>query len=290
MEPGTAIIPVRARRQAMDWSLVLVSQGIESRIEFAEDGGGWHLMVSAPDLDRALEAIRLYQLENRRWTWRRELFQPGLLFDWASLAWVLLLAVFFWLSEYRIDLRTAGLMDSTGVSHGQWWRLFTAVWLHADASHLAENATIGVVLLGLVMGRFGTGAGLLAAYLAGAGGNLLVWLFAPKPHYSLGASGMVMGALGILAAQSVPLWRQVPEQRKHILSGVVGGLMLFVLLGLSPGSDVVAHFGGFVSGLALGAVLALVPSIAQRPKTNLPSGFVFWLMVIWPWWLALRPG
>jgi hypothetical protein len=63
-----------------------------------------------------------------------------------------------------------------------------------------------------------------------------------------------------------------------------------VLLGLSPGSDVVAHFGGFVSGLVLGAVLALVPSIAQKPKTNLLSGLLFSLLVIWPWWLALRHG
>ena len=29
--------------------------------------------------------------------------------------------------------------------------------------------------------------------------------------------------------------------------------MLFVLLGLEPGTDVVAHFGGFVSGLILGS-------------------------------------
>jgi rhomboid protease GluP len=287
MEPGSASIPTRSRRQAMDWSLVLLSQGIQSRIEF-EEGNGWQLVVPEPDYEPAREAIRLYQLENKGWAWRQELFQHRLLFDWASLAWVLLLVLFFWLSETHAELRTVGRMDSTAVGHGQWWRLFTAVWLHADPAHLGENASIGLVLLGLVMGRFGTGAGLLAAYLAGAGGNGIVCVFAPKPHYSLGASGMVMGALGLLATQSFSWWRDAPEQRKYLLSGVVGGVMLFVLLGLSPDSDVVAHVGGFVSGMVLRGVLAMTPNLAQKPKADVLSGFVFSLLVVWPWWLALR--
>ena len=95
-------------------------------------------------------AARLYEFENRRWPWRQEVFQTGVLFDWASLAWVLLLCV-FWLADGPANLRDAGLMDSAAVSRGQWWRLFTAIWLHGDVAHLAANATIGVVLLGMAM-------------------------------------------------------------------------------------------------------------------------------------------
>ena len=64
--------------------------------------------------------------------------------------------------------------------------------------------------------------------------------------------------------------------------------MLFVLLALTPGTDVMAHLGGFGSGLLLGALLSLVPGIAQKPKANLLSGLAFALLVIVPWWLALR--
>jgi len=285
MEPGPGVIAARSRRQAMDWSLVLLSQGIESRIEFAEESG-WQLLFASEEHARALEAIRLYQVENRRWGWRKEVFEGGLLFDWTSLAWVLLAVFFFCLNESRPNLSPAGIMDSVAVSHGEWWRLFSAVWLHADVGHLAENATIGLVLLGLVLGRFGTGTGLLMAYLAGAGGNLFVWLFAPKPHYSRGASGMVMGALGLLAAQSFS--SRSPHQRKYIVTGVLGGLMLFVLFGLTPGTDVVAHLGGFVCGVIGGALLALVPAFAQNLIANLVSGLAFIALVVWPWWLALR--
>ena len=73
-ETQTARIPARTRRQAMDWSLVLASQQIETTIEYAPDASGWGLMVPPPDAERAIEAIRLYRLENRRWGWRRRTF------------------------------------------------------------------------------------------------------------------------------------------------------------------------------------------------------------------------
>ena len=49
-----------------------------------------------------------------------------------------------------------------------------------------------------------------------------------------------------------------------------------------------AHSGGFVCGVLLGALLSLVPEVAQKPKTNLLCGLLFALLVIVPWWLAFR--
>jgi len=271
----------------MDWSLVLVSQGIESTIDRAEDGTGWGLLLAPEDYAKALQTLRQYRRENRTWPWQQKVFRPGFLFDWGSLAWAALACLFYWLST-RTNLQAVGLMDGAAVARGQWWRLFTAMWLHADLAHLAGNVTLGVVLLGLAMGRFGTGPGLLAAYLGGAAGNLLASLLSLQSHRSLGASGMVMGCLGLLAVQSFSLGRQSPHAVKFILSGICGGVMLFVLLALTPGTDVVAHLGGFAAGLVLGALLSLIPASAQRPGANLFSGFTFAILVIVPWWLALR--
>ena len=230
-------------------SLVLVSQGIETGLEHTSEAG-WGLTVSEEGYQSALEAIRHYHIENRGWPWQREIFHAGVIFDWASLAWVVLVLVFFWL-DGRIGLRGAGLMNGQEGAQGEWWRLFTAVWLHADVSHLTFNATIGLVLLGLAMASFGSGAGLLAPYLAGVGGNLLAWLLSPSRPPSLGASGMVMGALGLLAIHSITRWQGTPQRTKYLLAGISAGLMLFVLLGSDPASDVMAHAGGFVTGLSL---------------------------------------
>jgi hypothetical protein len=66
--------------------------------------------------------------------------------------------------------------------------------------------------------------------------------------------------------------------------------MLFILMGVAPDTDVMAHFGGFVGGLILGLVFTLAPSLAQKLKTNVLTGFLFAVLVIVPWWLALRQG
>jgi membrane associated rhomboid family serine protease len=271
----------------MEWSLVLVSQGIETGIDCSLEDGAWGLLVAPGDYERAMSALFQYRVENRGWPWQQRVSTRAYLFDWGSLAWVLLIGLFFWLDS-RIGFRSSGVMDSALVAKGQWWRLFTAVWLHADISHLATNATFGFILLGLAMGRFGTGVGLLAAYLAGVVGNVCPLLMGLGVHRSLGASGMVMGALGLLASQSLELGRSAP--RSFRAASVVAGVMLFVLFGLSPDSDVLAHLGGFGGGLVFGATLVRFPSTAGGTKTNLACGLAFTVLVLLPWWLAFRNG
>jgi len=286
MPPEATRIPARSLRQAMDWSLVLISQGIGAEIQPANsENSTWGLLVSAQDYQNAVAAIRQYRIENRGW-WQREIFRPGLLFDWGSLAWIILLVLFFWL-DARLGLRAAGVMDTTAVAHGQWWRLFTSIWLHADLAHLAANAALGLVLLGLSMGQIGTGPGLLAAYLAGAGGNVIAWSLSAGTATSLGASGMVMGCLGILASHSLALQRGTRFSKRYLIAGLSAGVMLFVLVGLSPGTYVQAHLGGFASGLVLGALLTFLPDLTGKTLVNFGCGLLFTLLVLLPWWMAL---
>jgi membrane associated rhomboid family serine protease len=287
MPPDARRIPAPTRRQAMDWSLVLTSQGIEHGLD-RDEAAGWTLTVAETDYETALDQIRLYRLENRHWWWRRPVFQPGLIFDWSSLAWVGLNIFFYWWSETSADLRTTGMMAGVALAHGEWWRLFTATWLHADLAHIAMNAVFGFLFLGLVMGRYGPGVGLLAAYLAGVGGNLIAWMFYDETHHGLGASGVVMGALGLLTIQSVSLLRRRnPNTFRLFASGILAGVLLLVLLGFSPEADVVAHLGGFITGLLFGSLLAFAPRITHRSLVNLTAGILFAALVILPWWWGL---
>jgi rhomboid protease GluP len=286
IEIMTVRIPARSRRQAMDWSLVLISQGIEAFIDSTEEAG-WGLVVAGQDYQQALEVLKLYHAENRHWPWRRRISPKGVLFDWGSAAWVLLVGLFFWVqSNASARFREAGLMDAVAVSHGEWWRLFTAIFLHADLGHFAMNAAIGFFLLGLTMGNMGTGFGLLAAYLAGVGGNVATWIVFSGGHRSLGASGMVMGCVGLLAVQSLVFRRT--RSWKFALGGMAAGAMLFALLGLDPRSDVLAHLGGFVSGLVIGGLLLTMPRVSRNTAANVVAGIVFCALVILPWWLALN--
>lgn len=272
----------------MDWSLVLASQGIEHVIEH-NDEIGWTLAVSAGDYERSLAQLRQYRLENKHWRWRQPVFQPGLFFDWSSLAWVLLNIFFYGWSESHPVFRSAGMMDRAALMHGEWWRLFTAVWLHADLAHLAGNVVFGFLFLGMVMGRYGPGVGLLAAYLAGVGGNVVTGLMYDESQRGLGASGVVMGALGMLAIQSLTLLKR-PNTFRLFAGSLLAGLLLFVFLGTSPGADVIAHLGGFINGLVFGLLLTFASPFIHRPRLNFIAGILFAAFVIVPWWWAMTRG
>jgi len=288
--PSTRLtrIYARTRRQAMDWSLVLASQGVAATI-LRDPGEGWCLEVSSHDGQNALQAIRQYHVENRGWRWPEAVRWPRSAFRWESLAWAATLMLLFWWSNADVTRHNAGIMDSTAVSSGQWWRVFTAISLHADPAHLISNLTAGILLLGFAMGRFGVGTALLTSFLAGAAGNLLSLQLNAKPFHGLGASGMVMGALGLIAAQSLRPARPMPLKPR--LAAFAAGLMLFVLYGVAPESDIPAHLGGFFAGLILGTLLLLLPSRWPRLRTiNLAALIILLSLLVVTWRLALTTG
>lgn len=257
-EIDSAFIPTRTERRAMDWSLVLASQEIPTTIHRSERFG-WLLIVAAADYERALDAIRHYRDENRHWHWRQPLPWSSLPFHWGGVIVGGILALVHHLGALQPALHEAWLFKSEAIRSGEWWRLFTAVLLHADLAHLMANVTTGILLFGLAMARFGSGTALLAAYLAGALGNVAGLILYGKPYTGLGASGMVMGALGLLTFHSANLWRRNPAASRILLRGFLAGILLFVVLGSNPNSDVIAHLGGFVAGGLLGAILSHVP-------------------------------
>ena len=160
--------------------------------------------------------------------------------------------------------------------------------LHFDLAHLMANVAIGFPVLGMAMGRYGPTCALLAAYLAGVGGNVAGLLFHTHLGPALGASGMVMGGLGLLTIQSLSLRLSNTRSWRYIIGGIFGGVMLFTLLGLDPASDVVAHLGGFSCGLILGAAMTLIPQKKLLgPAANAVCGALLAALVALTWMLAL---
>lgn len=269
----------------MDWSLVLASQDIETTIT---QEGSLALVVSETDYERALAAIQLYEKENQGWKWRPKFPGTGLVFHWAGIAPCLLFVAFFILSEKNnSSLKALGMMDSKAVSAGQWWRMFTAIYLHGDAAHLIANVTTGFILFGMAMARYGTGVALMAAYLAGAGGNLAGLILYPETHRGLGASGMVLGALGLLAVEGIAAW-QAYRATHLVRRGAAAAILVLVLMGFSKGTDVIAHVGGFFFGASLGMILHFSPEKLRRKFANSLCVILLACATIFTWWLALK--
>jgi len=282
-------ITARSRQQAMDWSLVLASQDIRCIIEEPSENAGWSLLVSPQDSERAFRSLRLYQKENRGRNVTHPLPWVEERFDWLSLGWAALLIMIHWLASVKPAIYSAGILNSNEVRIGQWWRLLTAITLHKDVAHLAGNLSIGIVLIGLAMGRYGSGTGSLAAFVAGICGNLACMFISQGPFEALGASGMVMGALGLLAARSLS---PTPGDRlpwhRH-LAGFGAAMLLFIMFGLDPGASKSAHLGGFVGGLGLGILLSMLPHKFYHSRSlNAVAGMILAAMVAGSWWLAWK--
>jgi membrane associated rhomboid family serine protease len=101
---------------------------------------------------------------------------------------------------------------------------------------------------------------------------------------SLGASGMVTGALGMLSVHSFSLWRKYPAARGLMARGAVAGFLILVLIGFSPGSDIAAHLGGFVGGVLIGLALnAARPAVWQGGWANVAAALALAALVTLAW-------
>lgn len=281
----------------MDWSLVLASEGIEVTLEQSSTDGGWRLLVAPQDEPRARGAIRQYLQENRGFEWQHEVPGSDYWFDGRVIFWGLAVGFVFMATLGPVE---AGLFDTKLVRQGQWWRAFTAEWLHNDVAHLTSNLATGILFLGLAMARFGAGIALLGSLLAGALANYLALLvktdalanylgfLTKEDNYpGLGASGWIMGALGMFVAQSVPRWNTGRRGNRVVISSLGTGALLFILLGTDQSSDVVAHFGGFAFGILFGAIAAFFPK-AWLPGLNRVALILFAIVVAVTTGLALR--
>lgn len=287
-DPSPVLIPTKDRKQAMDWSLALTSQGIEVAIVQTEEER-FALQVSAVDSIRAFQTLKLYHQENRGWGWWVARADEGPRFETRAILWVAVLILWYAVTERFGHWKSAGILDSNACLLGEWWRLFTAVTLHHDLAHLAGNCAIGLLLFGLAGARYGLGLSLLTAYLAGVIGNFTGLLVYEVGYNSLGASGMVMGALGLLISRPMTSQELPATQRKRLIVAVSVGVMLFVLLGVSgdPQTDMVAHLAGFVAGLFFGWMLRrLTARLAPSVQAGALGGFI--LLLVLTWGLALR--
>lgn len=268
--PATAPISAWSERQAMDWSLVLVSQGIE--VEIAQPNPTlWQLLVAPADHARALNAIQRFRLENRHWAWRHLLPSGGIELHPAVLVWVCGLAGIH--AGLPADLVQQGLFNTHWVRAGQWWRAFTAVGLHADLGHLAANSAVGLLVIGLAMTRFGAVRAFTLTWLAAALANFSALAWRDHEYTGLGASGMVMAAIGLITAEAVTQWRFSRFATRSILGVVGAGTCLFLLLGTSGRGDILVHTAGFLWGLVLGGAAAWIGSRRVLVSRSQRAGF-----------------
>jgi membrane associated rhomboid family serine protease len=169
------------------------------------------------------------------------------------------------------DLLRWGALYSPRVKEGQAWRFVTAMFVHFGFLHLFFNMLLFIAvarILERIVGNVGFALLYLVSGVAG-------WVFSLQVNpgsVSAGASGAVFGllggVLGLMRRYHVYIpWRDIAKVA--VLVALLLANNAIQNHGRSPlmgRIDIAAHVGGFLGGLACGAILC------QRVGPSLPAG------------------
>ncbi len=168
------------------------------------------------------------------------------------------------LGEDELGLTRAGALYGAAVHSGEWWRMWSAMFLHAGMFHLVANMYALYQLGRATEEMLGSPRFAVVYFLSGIGGALAsLWM---DRGLSVGASGAIMGVLAALTATVFARRHHfAPATRRVLLGNLLFFGALQIFLGWQvPMIDSAAHAGGFVVG-----VLA---TFGLAPKSDLGSG------------------
>jgi rhomboid protease GluP len=163
-------------------------------------------------------------------------------------------------STNQDTLHRLGAMEPRAIRYsGEYWRMLTSLFLHFGPLHLLFNL-YALFVIGPGLERI-IGSTRFALYylLAGLGSSagvlLLKWSIAFRPEQLVGASGCVMGIVGIWAGYLVR-HRHEPFAGRR-LKNIVLIVAIQTAFDLStPQISMAAHMSGLLTGVALGLIFA----------------------------------
>jgi membrane associated rhomboid family serine protease len=165
-----------------------------------------------------------------------------------------------WIYEHGVLVATAVGSDGQliGVAQGEWWRLFSAMFLHYGPLHLGMNMLVLWFIGPALEDYFGHWRYALVYVVSGLAGSAGALIASPNALV-VGASGAIFGIMGAALV--------LEARRIYVFGGQAMGLVVFnlaisfVIPGISIGGHVGGLIGGALSALAFSS-LRRSPSLA----------------------------
>ncbi len=148
-----------------------------------------------------------------------------------------------------------------GIAAGEWWRLFTAMFLHYGVLHLGLNMWVLWQLGRYLEDKLGPLRFLGLYLLAGLGGDVAAYVFMPQDQASAGASTAVFGLMMAIFV--------VNRRLRLDIAPLVPMLVINLIFTFSvPNISKAGHLGGLVVGGIVAAILAYAP-VARRAQVQI---------------------
>ncbi len=176
---------------------------------------------------------------------------------------VYLFSAFFSQSLTDMDMQTlvdmGALYGPLTVIKGEWWRLFTAMFLHGGTTHLLMNM-FSLYLIGRGAEMYFDAKSYLSIYFFSGLIGGLVSLYMHPVSVGVGASGAIFGVFGALAGFFLAHREKIESHSKAFMKNFAIIIVINLVIGFSiPSVDVSAHIGGLIVGFIGGFVLSKNP-------------------------------
>jgi len=154
-------------------------------------------------------------------------------------------------ADIWVPARFGAIVPNYIFDDGQWFRLFTAMFVHFGAGHFFANV-MGLIVFGTRVERYFGRVAFLAIYVvSGILGSLFSLYF--TMGYAAGASGAIYGLIGAIFIYTRLTGRSIELMNWYILFLFIG---VGIAMGLmTPGVDNFGHLGGLVGGLIIGGIM-----------------------------------
>lgn len=183
-------------------------------------------------------------------------------------------------SQDIIDMDMQTLVDMGAlygpltVLKGEWWRLFTAMFLHAGMTHLLMNM-FSLYLIGRGAEMYFDTKSYLSIYLFSGLLGGLASLYMHPASVGIGASGAIFGVFGALAGFFLAHREKIQTHSKAFMKDFAIIIGINLVIGFSiPSVDVSAHVGGLLVGFIGGF------SLSKNPKWILAYSVAMIFLVI----------
>jgi len=159
------------------------------------------------------------------------------------------------------------------VKSGEWYRLFSSIFVHASILHLLLNMYVLKVVGYQLESYLGKVKYLIVFIISGLCGSLFSLIFTKA--VSVGASGAIFGLLGSLLYFTYHYRLVLGNSLVH---EVIPVIVINLLIGLAiPGIDMMAHVGGLVGGFLTTMALGIPGKDNKSANIN---GFICLALLI----------
>ena len=140
-----------------------------------------------------------------------------------------------------------GAKDNLLINNGQYYRLFTCMFLHSGILHIASNMYALYSIGGLAESIYGKKKYIVIYIASGIIASLFSYVF--SSGISVGASGAIFGILGAVLIIAHKLKRRIGT---GLLKNIIFVIAINLFISFTiPNIDISAHAGGLIAGIII---------------------------------------